>query len=463
MVPPTARVHICRGHELEVFKLLEQRGIIGWMDDQDVFRDKRGQYLSGMFGVVKQGKFTADNKPVLRCIMNLIPINGLFRVLRGDIHMLPSATSWMPLVLADGETLAMSQGDMHAAFYLFQLPSCWNKFMCFNFKVKGSSLGLTGIESTKWFRPTCKVLPMGWSSSVGIMQAISREILLCKGLPPQLELKRSSSVPAWFAQVTEAASAQRAWWQIYLDNFMSGEVADERTKGINLELQELAMGAWSSSGVLTAQDKQVLNKPEVIELGIRIDGTHALLGCSPERLLKTCYATIFHLRNSIWSKKEAQIILGRWIFILQFRRAGMSCLSRAWETVEKPWPSPADRELLNSELATLLCLGPLLQTDLSSSYDGQVTCSDASGSGGAAAVAYDLTWSGRSLVGRLSDGRLEPLKIPVLLVSLFNGIGGCFRLYDVLGLEPQGRLSVDISPFGRGSPFKICSGVNACG
>lgn len=127
----------------------------------------------------------------------------------------------------------------------------------------------------------------------------------------------------------------------------------------------------------------------------------------------------------------------------------MSCLSPAWETVEKPWPSLADRELLNSELATLLCLGPLLQTDLSSTYDGQVTCSDASGSGGAAAVAYDLTWSGRSLVGRLSDGRLEPLKIPVLLVSLFNGIGGSFRLYDVLGLEPQERISVDISPYGN--------------
>lgn len=89
----------------------------------------------------------------------------------------------------------------------------------------------------------------------------------------------------------------------------------------------------------------------------------------------------------------------------------MSCLSRAWETVEKAWPTTNDRALLCDELANLLCLGPLLQIDLTSQYDGQVTCSDASGSGGASAVAVDLPWSGRSLVGRLSD--VQPIEIPV--------------------------------------------------
>ena len=227
MAPSTARVHIVKGFELEVFNLLQQRGIVDWFPDEDVFADSRGQYLSGMFGVIKQGKFTSVNKPVLRCIMNLIPINGLFTVLRGDIHCLPSATSWMTMVIAEGETLAMSQGDMHAAFYLFQLPSCWNRYMCFNYKLKGAVLGKTGMEADKWFRPTCKVLPMGWSSSVGIMQAISREILLCRGLPPHLEVRRGSSLPSWFAQVINKQSETQAWWQIYLDNFMSGERTEQ--------------------------------------------------------------------------------------------------------------------------------------------------------------------------------------------------------------------------------------------
>ena len=63
----------------------------------------------------------------------------------------------------------------------------------------GSQIGLMGENGNIWFRPTCKVLPMGWSSSAGIMQAASREILLSKGLP-HLELERGSSIPAWFTR-----------------------------------------------------------------------------------------------------------------------------------------------------------------------------------------------------------------------------------------------------------------------
>ena len=34
--------------------------------------------------------------------------------------------------------------------------------------------------------------------------------------------------------------------------------------------------------------------------------------------------------------------------------------------------------------------------------------------------------------------------IPVLLISLFNGIGGAFRCYDILGVEPLGRIAVEL-------------------
>ena len=33
--------------------------------------------------------------------------------------------------------------------------------------------------------------------------------------------------------------------------------------------------------------------------------------------------------------------------------------------------------------------------------------------------------------------------IPVLIVSLFNGIGGSFRCYDILGVSPMGRIAVE--------------------
>ena len=442
--PVSARVHIVKGQELDVFNLLYQRGIIKWIPSEQAFSDERGTYLNGLFGVIKPGKFCSNQLPALRVIMNFIPVNGLFSVMRGDIDCLPSATHWLPLCLSAGEEISLSQGDMSAAFYLFSIPSIWQRYMCFNFRVQGKHLGLPGLVDDDWYRPTCCVLPMGWSSSVSIMQAVSREILLSKGLAPDLELKKGSPLPNWFAQVVGDATPQKAWWQIYLDNFMSAEVGAEIT-GLDVELQSAAMAAWRETGVLTAEDKQVIGESTVTELGVRVDGKHGLLGASTERVFKTILASLYILSKQQYSKKEVQIVLGRWVFILQYRRAAMGMLSRSWQVIEHPWPTPAHWKTVERELLGLVCLGPLLQCDLTATYDGEVTVSDASESGGACAISSALTWSGRSFVGMKNDARLAPIRIPVLVVSLFNGIGGAFRLYDVLGLAPAGKVSVDIS------------------
>ena len=449
LAPISAKVHIQKGEEVPLFSLLHERGVISWEPADSVFRDNRGAYLSGLFGVIKAGKFTASGKPVLRVIMNLIPINGLFEIIRGDIANLPHASSWIPLCVCDGEEIVMSQADMSSAFYLFRLPPQWRPYMCFNFVAKGSDIGLEGLEPGLYYRPACRVLPMGWSSSVGIMQAISREILLAGGLPPALELKKGEQLPPWFTQAAEKANQQRSWWQVYLDNFLSVTIEQQTGPSADEAMQRLAVASWHSAGVLTAEDKQVLASKQATELGVRIDGVHGLLGSSAERLMKTCWVTFHHLCNPVWSKKEAQIILGRWIFILQFRRAAMSVLSRSWAVLEERWPKPGQRAILERELLTLVALGPLLQTDLTAVYDSEVTCSDASESGGVAAVSRNLTWSGRSFVSRGLDLRRSPLNCPLLVISIFNGIGGAFRIYDILGIEPVGRISVDVSRAGN--------------
>ena len=158
---------------------------------------------------------------------------------------------------------------------------------------------------------------------------------------------------------------------------MAGEGKMER----DVALQQKALEAWQAAGILTAEDKQVLGSTSVTELGVRVDGVHGLVGASPERLLKTSLVTLHLLRSKTWSKKEAQIVLGRWIFILQYRRAAMGVLSKSWDCVETKWPRANQINRFHAELFQLLCLGPLLQGDLTSEYDGQVTCSDASETG----------------------------------------------------------------------------------
>ena len=437
-----ARVHIKKGEELGVFELLRERGIIKWVPASTAFQSSRGAILNGLFGVVKPGRFTSTGCPILRVIMNLIPANSVLSIIRGDIAALPSASAWIPIVLSEGNELFMSQGDMSSAFYLFSIPDVWLPYMVFNYLVPGEKIGLT---AGTFFRPACVVLPMGWNSSVGVMQQLSREVLLRHGLPRNLELRKGHPLPTWFSEVLEKTPASKAWWQVYLDNFMSGEVSRGPEHNLNAWLGELAMEGWSSAGILTAQDKQVVDSPSVVELGVRLDGASGLLGASPARVLKTIWASVHFLRRRWWDKKLAQIILGRWVFILQFRRAAMSCLSRSWESVEAICPRPAQIELVHHEVLQLVCMAPLLQTDMRAGYDEEITCSDASETGGAAAISRGLTWSGKSLVSFLSDQRLQPIAKPILLISVFNGIGGCFRIYDILGVAVEARISIDVS------------------
>ena len=99
---------------------------------------------------------------------------------------------------------------------------------------------------------------------------------------------------------------------------------------------------------------------------------------SCERIFKTCLATVRILETQAKNMKEAQVVLGGWVFILQFRRPAMAVLSKAWAVLERPWPSVRSRNELLKELQMLLCLAPVLQMDMRSDYDEQVTCSDAS-------------------------------------------------------------------------------------
>lgn len=169
-----AKVHICPGEEVSLFRLLFERGVIDFVKEDEVHSDEGGPYLSGLFGVAKPGKFTEDNKPILRLIMNLIPINRTLGVILGDIAELPSASAWQQLVLVEGDTISISQADMASAFYLFRIPPAWQKYLCFNFKLSRQQAGLSGQG---YVYPACRVLPMGWSSSVGVMQMASRELI----------------------------------------------------------------------------------------------------------------------------------------------------------------------------------------------------------------------------------------------------------------------------------------------
>eukprot|EP00435_Cladocopium_sp_Y103_P056957 s676_g19.t1 len=223
-------------------------------------------------------------------------------------------------------------------------------------------------------------------------------------------------------------------------------------KEVDMTPQSSALQAWHTSGVLTADDKQVLGSPQAVELGIRLDGTRGLLGGAPERVLKTCFVMVHLFQRGCLSKRDIQVVLGRWIFLLQFRRPAMGILSRCWESIEAPWPSVRAKNELFKELQMLLCVAPLIQTDLRCDYDPEVSCSDASEQGGASAIATGLSWSGRSLVSTLRDISRQAVPCPIIVISAFNGVGAAYRIYDILGIRVMSKISIEIAK----DPNRVC-------
>ena len=150
-----------------------------------------------------------------------------------------------------------------------------------------------GLQSTQ-FVLSCRVLPMSWSSSVGVMQEASQKILHLGSLPQEPQLVRDKTVPLWMVGLVETAARRgKAWWHVYLDNFATGEISADGvvTEGERLHSDSLAEEAWRSSE-LTAQ-----------ELGGYLDGTAQTLGASPERLLRLAQATLWLIGRPHMSKK----------------------------------------------------------------------------------------------------------------------------------------------------------------
>jgi len=370
----------------------------------------------------------ATGKCVLRLIMNLIPSNAVLRTFHGAVSNLPHITAWMSTIILEGEELRVWQSDMQNAFYLFKIPSAWSPMLSFNLLASGQEIGLGGEEQ---YALGCSVLPMGWSSSVAIMQEASERILALGRLPADEQLLRGRAVPLWMVGLLdEARKKGKAWWHVYLDNFAAGEVGKQGEQfSSGHELHQLAEKAWAVSGVVSSEKKRKAAELEAQELGGFMDGGAKTLGGSPERLLKLVQATIILLKQPHLSKKLTQVVV--------------SLLEHTWKfTASKRFEASLITKV-KKELFACCCSVPFLHAYLGAQVWPVITASDASNSGGAVGLSKELTSEGRDFVGAasLGDGTQQA---NILVVSLFNGIGGAIRCYDVLGVLPRHVVACDI-------------------
>ena len=110
--------------------------------------------------------------------------------------------------------------------------------------------------------------------------------------------------------------------------------------------------------------------------------------------------------------------------------------------------------LIRSELLSLICSAPLLQSNLRATVSNMVVATDAPEKGGAVGVAESLSEEGADFSeSQRLKGDNEQGIIPVLVLSLFNGTGGCFWAYDMAVVTPMGRIAAEVNEAAN----RVCS------
>lgn len=181
------------------------------------------------------------------------------------------------------------------------------------------------------------------------MQEVSERILWNAGFSEHSQIRRGFAVPEVLTRCAHQSVAEdRAFWQVYLDNYMGGQKRLVGEDPLICKTQhDNAETAWKKVGIISSQKKKVECAVEIEELGALIHGQQGYLGGSNKRFCKLIQATCWVLSRKVLDRKQVQVIARRWVHVLQFRRPGMGFLDKVWAFVSSKHGEPIVRFMSN--------------------------------------------------------------------------------------------------------------------
>ena len=425
-----------------VVKAMYERGLVRAATQMPSVHGK--MVVNGAFGVPKAGKTLPSGEDVLRLIIDLRATNWMMHQIEGDATTLSGAATFQRIVVEEGSQLLVSGEDLTSAFYLFRLPEVWSNFMVLDKPVPKT---IVGLEGPGLVHVGLAVLPMGWHSSVGLMQAGHRRLALGSplnggaGLSSLAEITKASSFP----DLDEGPG-----WAIYLDDTTIIEKVQEKIakelEGKEPELQERLKKAYQWWGIPTNEGKSLKRQAVAERLGAVLDGKAGVLRASALRKLQISSLGAWIRSQRAVSRKALQIYCGKLVHILQFRRCLFAYLETVFTAIAQGGPSINVTEELRQEMIAVEMVLPMAQYNLRAKVDTVVTASDACESGGGICVASRLSREGKAEVERMLEGeKLEREPIPdptmlnpkekVIVIDLFSGIGGLTNALEKAGVQ----------------------------
>ena len=358
------------------------RGLMVPLDPEDVFKDASGEpVLNGAGAVPKFKTIGGQKQKCQRFISNLIPSNAFQTRIDGDDKYLPYLGQLTLLEQEADQVWLTDSEDFTSSFNLFRLPAAWHKLMGFGKLVDASAFG--GPAGRKVY-PAMAVVPMGWLSSVAVVQAIVRSLVFDHAaVPRQTEVTKVQPIPD-SGDLTV----------IYLDSF---DELRRLEKGCKEALDESMsdrhaqfLRVCREKGLPLNESKRLVAATRGTLQGGLLDGDAGRYGLSPDKM-----ASLIGLASSLighhqWSEFMLRHMVGKATFGMCFRRPLFSVLQSVFSEIQcraacRDMASPAATVV--DEVVMVLSLVPMMFTNLKAGLDEEVAVTDASPSGGGAAVA----------------------------------------------------------------------------
>ena len=374
-----------RATDTEWFKIVKagvERGMFKPVEDDQVPKDREGHLITNGAGAVYKEKIIDGVRThCQRFISVLCPINAVTEPLRGSQDTLPYIGQLTGILLEEDESLYLESEDLQSAFNLFRVPDVWLGFFSYGKKTDSSAFGL---PPGKQMRPALSVVPMGWHSAVAVVQEAVRDIVFRRaGVPRSLSAEKNRPLP-------EGKSIA----VVYLDNFDEIEIIKSLDVDLTKEGTEMTQHhvnfnkACDEAGLPRNEGKQLIHAFAGGMQGGEFDGHRGILKLGADKLRNYIQLSLALLGKKKWNEFQLRHWTGKTAFTATFKRSLFSGISLVFDAIERskkgdilPTAGVVD------EIVCLMIQSVLSQVNLRARVSVEISCTDASPSGGGSGSA----------------------------------------------------------------------------
>ena len=443
----TAKVHVETDDEWNaVVAHLVQAGMLEREVLQETLTYKDEKVRNGAFGVHKgwQQDEAGDFFRTLRLIVNLIPSNGFQRkALWRPSQKMGYSPLWGQMVVLEDEVVMSYGEDQRHCFHIYKPGPKWRGWFVLNKKAAGWAFG-DGKDEAAF--PRVKSAPMGWSNVVDFVQSG----LECMGSQAGMSIKHA--VRMGEALPALPLDTPRTYYSWYVDNWDSFKVIAQSAAGEyegqpsdeQLKLRQVFQ-VWD---VGRDPKKAAEGTLEWSSLGAEVDGRRGWIGSNTKFRRGVLGATL----NLLGQEKirvtshELQAIVSKHMHSVQFCRPLASTFDHLYRELAQLGGGNSNLSTLaRDELVLLSCLLPQHWLNQHRRPSGKVFATDASEGGGACETTDLSEWGHQRIHGfsYAEDGLEGALADDILVIEMFAGMGGLKQALELIGLMPQGVISVD--------------------